>query len=426
MLSRFRRRITGFAVLLTGSVVALVAVVSFLICAKLYTNQCQTAFDAAVQDFAGQWNYSLSVDMKQLQAAAKIKRINLYFAENGKPLVASQIQTASEECAELLEFLRTKGFAPGNAPFLKQKEQFACKAEQLSSGAVRIMALKQKTEHGWQMLAAWQPLAEERKILAWVAAGFLVVALAGIGVTAFLCWIIAGRAIQPVQAAMNEQKEFVRAAGHELRTPLGVFRAGLAVLPQEDPVSIKRHVQLLDAEAIRMGQLIDNLLTLSGGGMLKKSVPQKVQPDTLLLDIAENWEPTVRRHDLHLRCDLPEEILPAVFVNKEDLCQILSVFLDNAIRYAPQGTTIEMKCFIKEHRVGWSVSDHGPGVPDNQKNEVFKRFWRADESRSDRSHFGLGLSVAAELAERSGLKISVKDTPGGGAAFCVECVQKTI
>ena len=267
------------------------------------------------------------------------------------------------------------------------------------------------------MLAAWQPLGPERHILILVAFGFGLVALVGIALTGWLCWVVAGRAIQPVQTAMQEQKEFIRAAGHEPRTPLGVFRAGLSVLPQEDAESACRHIQLLDAEAMRMSRLIDNLFTLSGGGMLKISPPQKLHPDTLLLDLAENWEPAVRRRGLRLRCVLPDEILPIVTVSREELCQILSVFLENAIQYAPLGSEIEMKCEMREQKVTWLVADHGPGVPDEQKKAVFKRFWRADESRNDRAHFGLGLSVAEELAIRSGMTLLVEDTPGGGATF---------
>ena len=71
----------------------------------------------------------------------------------------------------------------------------------------------------------------------------------------------------------------------------------------------------------------------------------------------------------------------------------------------------------------WEVCDHGPGVPDQAKEAVFRRFWRADASRSSREHFGLGLSVAQELAGRCGLQLGVSETPGGGATFRVEVAR---
>lgn len=63
------------------------------------------------------------------------------------------------------------------------------------------------------------------------------------------------------------------------------------------------------------------------------------------------------------------------------------------------------------------MRDHGPGVPPAQKNEVFRQFYRADKSRSDRGHFGLGLAIAAQLALAQKGHLSLADTPGGGATF---------
>ncbi len=64
-----------------------------------------------------------------------------------------------------------------------------------------------------------------------------------------------------------------------------------------------------------------------------------------------------------------------------------------------------------------SVVDHGPGIPDGEKQAVFRRFYRADPSRTDRRHFGLGLSIARELAGSLGAQLALTDTPGGGATF---------
>lgn len=244
-------------------------------------------------------------------------------------------------------------------------------------------------------------------------------ALAGIALVTAVCWVVAGRAIRPVKQAMQGQKDFVRAAGHELRTPLGVLRAGLAVLEKEDAAAARRHIGLLDAEAARMGRLIDQLLILSGGGMVQSSRPQQLEPDTLLLDAAEAWEPAARQAGRPLRCDLPPCALPAVTVCREELCQILAIFLDNALRYAPPDTAVELRCRAETGRIIWTVADHGPGIPPPVREKVFWRFWRAEESHADRRHFGLGLSVAAELAARCGLALGVDETPGGGASFWV-------
>lgn len=99
------------------------------------------------------------------------------------------------------------------------------------------------------------------------------------------------------------------------------------------------------------------------------------------------------------------------------LRQILDILTDNALRYAPEGSTVHLDLKIQGKYCLLSVIDHGPGIPDREKKQVFDRFCRGSVSRPDTDHFGLGLSVARELAEVQGGKITLADTPGGGAAF---------
>lgn len=419
MLGRLRRQLTVLAALLTGSVVLAVAAAAFLLTARLYTAQRQAAFEATVSDLAGQWSRTGTLDLEQLRQTAQRAGIGLYFEENGVPLRLSGLAGTAETGSELCEQLDEQGFDCKAFPANSQNESILLPYAAADGQTVRTAARKQATESGWHLLVVWQPLAAERRVLALTGAGFGCVALAGIAVVTGVCWVVAGRAIRPVKQAMQDQKDFVRAAGHELRTPLGVLRAGLAVLENEDATSVRRHIGLLDAEAARMGNLIDQLLILSGGGMVQSSRPQRLEPDTLVLDLAEAWEPAAHRAQRQLRCDLPPCVLPAVTAYREELCQILAIFLDNALRYAPENTAVELRCRAANGQVVWTVADHGPGIPLGDREKVFRRFWRAEESRTDRRHFGLGLSVAAELAERCGLALGVEETPGGGASFWV-------
>lgn len=418
MLTRLRRRLTMLAAVLTGSVVVAVAAVSFLLCGRMYTAQRQAAFEAAVSDLASQWELDSALDWQRIQDSAARNSIRFYFAENGSALLLSGLTEESDR-ALVWQALRQAGFDPDTPPLSAGGQAQALERVELTGGDARVTARKQATGRGWRLLVAWQPLAGEQRVLRRTAAVFLLVALAGVALLAALCWLVAGRAIRPVRRAMDQQREFVRAAGHELRTPLGVLRAGLAVLPGEDPDTARRHIGLLDSEAARMGGLIDQLLILSGGGLVQPGPAQRLEPDTLLLEMAEAWEPAARRAGRRIEAALPPEPLPPVQASREELCQILSIFLDNALRYAPAGSAVELACCQRGRRMVWEVRDHGPGVPDADKPAVFRRFWRAESSRADRQHFGLGLSVAAELAERCRLQLGVADMPGGGACFWV-------
>lgn len=422
MLARLRRRLTLLAAALTGCVVLAVAAVSFVLCASLYTSQRQAAFEAAVAGLNSQWETENALDLSQTQNTAEQNGLYLYFEENGQPLVISGL-TEGGSMEQIRQALRQAGFDPELPPLFSRTETAELPHVKISNQPVRLSACKQTTGEGWRMLIAWQPLRAEWQILWRAAAAFLLVAMAGIGVLAAVCWVVAGRAIRPVRQAMEQQREFVRAAGHELRTPLSVLRAGLAVLPGEKESEARRHISLLDAETARMGRLIDELLILSGGGMIQASQPQWLEPDTFLLELAEAWEPAAHSRGRRLQVILPPQPLPPVQVCREELSQILGIFLDNALRYSPEGKAVELHCAAQGRKMIWEVCDHGPGVPDQAKEAVFRRFWRADASRSSREHFGLGLSVAQELAGRCGLQLGVSDTPGGGATFRVEVAR---
>ena len=94
--------------------------------------------------------------------------------------------------------------------------------------------------------------------------------------------------------------------------------------------------------------------------------------------------------------------------------------MDNALRFAPEGSEIELGLAERGGRVRFWVADHGPGVTDCDKKRIFERFYRGQAAGEDPRHHGLGLAVAAELAALHGGRLWVEDAPGGGAAFCLE------
>ena len=93
--------------------------------------------------------------------------------------------------------------------------------------------------------------------------------------------------------------------------------------------------------------------------------------------------------------------------------------MDNAIYYSPAGSSIDICARLTLKEVTISITDHGCGVAQNDKPYIFDRFYRADKSRSDKTHFGLGLSIALELSKMLGGTVGHTDTAGGGATFYI-------
>jgi len=245
-------------------------------------------------------------------------------------------------------------------------------------------------------------------------------AAVAVSVLGIFSWVFTGRVLRPVTESQRRQTQFIAAASHELRTPLTSILSAAAAMERAEGAEKKTFSQVISREGERMRRLIQDMLTLasadSGGWRIRK---RPTEPDMLLLECFETYEPRAREKGLGLHLQLPEEV-PMIIADPDRISQVLSVLLDNALSYtpAPGGVTIGIQ--TSEKKLRFFVSDTGPGVPDAEKQQIFQRFHRSEAARSDRKHFGLGLSIAAEIAAAHQGKLWVEDAPGGGAVFFLE------
>lgn len=172
----------------------------------------------------------------------------------------------------------------------------------------------------------------------------------------------------------------------------------------------------------RLSRLTDDLLILAGGdaGVLRTSLAQ-INTDTFLVELYERFTPVARDHGHTLTISLPDKPLPDLHADAQRLEQLFAVLLNNAFEYSPADTPVEILAELPTPGgLRIAVVDHGPGVPDTEKSRIFDRFARGDRSRTDKTHFGLGLAVASQIASLHGAILRVQDKPGGGATFVVE------
>lgn len=139
--------------------------------------------------------------------------------------------------------------------------------------------------------------------------------------------------------------------------------------------------------------------------------------DTLLISLYEAYELRCMKKKIKLVLDLGENLFPTITTDQERLFQLLSIYLDNALHYSPEGKEIQIRVDVSLKELTFWIVDHGIGVEEKDKPFIFDRFYCADQSHTDKSHFGLGLSIAKELARILYGKIGMEDTPGGGASF---------
>lgn len=223
--------------------------------------------------------------------------------------------------------------------------------------------------------------------------------------------------LAPVIENQKKQTQFIASASHELRTPLSVVLSCAALLYDASPAEQTRLCGLINEEGAMMKQLIDEMLLLANSDQHNFTLQKKHVPlDTLVLDTAETFETMTYGKKLKLSVRLCEDELPLCFCDEFRIRQLLSSLIHNAISYTPKGSITVALSYEKEHFV-IQVIDTGVGIPDSDKKRIFERFYRADQARSEKEHFGLGLSIAMEIAKAHKGTLRVADTPGGGSTF---------
>ena len=215
--------------------------------------------------------------------------------------------------------------------------------------------------------------------------------------------------VAALDQSLVAQRRLVADASHELRTPLTSLRTNIDVL--RDPASLPddQRRELLDD----VGAQLDELTLLVGDLVqLARDDEQPLEPQDVRLDrvVAE----AVQRHDRHAR-DLRFEtrLEPTVVEGIPDrLERAVSNLLDNAAKFSPAGSTVE----VTLERGELSVRDHGPGIDPADLPHVFDRFYRSAAARAVPGS-GLGLAIVRQVAEGHGGEVSAEAAPGGGTRF---------
>lgn len=188
-----------------------------------------------------------------------------------------------------------------------------------------------------------------------------------------------------------------------------------------EPARREKLLGIAGAEVTRLQRLTEELLFLAGqDAHILRLTPEELEPDTFFLEVWEAWRAPLRQSGHELTLDLPDEPFSPIRADKARLEQLFGILLHNAMEYGPEGTDIELRAEQRNTGALFSVRDHGPGVPDADKQRIFRRFARGDECRTGKEHFGLGLSIAHQIALLHGGTLWVEDAPGGGAVFLVQ------
>lgn len=246
------------------------------------------------------------------------------------------------------------------------------------------------------------------------------------GLVAFLAsgWLVEA-SLAPVRRQIERLIRFTADASHELRHPLTAVRALIGSLRHGGPLEacppvVPEKLALIDQAAGRMGVLLDDLLLLtrSDRAIDDRSAMRRFPLEDLVDDLVSLHQEQARSLGVTLRCDLRDSA--PVLGHPERLRRLLENLLANALRFSPPGGTVTLGLALRRTRVELWVDDQGPGIPEQQRRQVFERFWQADPSRSEAEHHGLGLSIAQAIAQAHCGRLLALEAPGGGARLLLE------
>jgi signal transduction histidine kinase len=231
--------------------------------------------------------------------------------------------------------------------------------------------------------------------------------------------------LERLEASFEQQRRFVADASHELRTPVAILRGETEVtLSKADrsPAEYRETLAILSDESKRLARIIEDLFTLTRADA--GQYPLNLR-DAYLDELAS--AALVRARSLALAkkitlCPSIEADLP-IHADEALLGRMLLNLLDNAIKYSPPGSKVQLSCGLEGDHYLVSVSDNGPGIPSDLQPKIFDRFFRVDKARSrsdgDTGGAGLGLSIARWIAEAHHGSLELSHSDASGSTFSV-------
>ncbi len=287
-----------------------------------------------------------------------------------------------------------------------------CLSQNRQEGMVEDYHLRYlRKSNGLYEKLAFVDTSMERAMLREMMSSYLV-----IGGGALLLLLLAAVALswwatRPVERAWRQQRQFLSDASHELKTPLTVILSNAEML-ESAPLDERpaRWADNIRSEARQMKTLVEEMLTLARADSMAAPA---VLGDASLSEAAEDcalaFEPVAFEAGKPLEYQLAEDVL--VMGDREKLRRLVSILLDNAIKYGAPGGAVSLALERRDRQAVLTVSNPGE-IPAEHLSRLFERFYRADASRGEQSGFGLGLSIADAIAREH--RGTLRAESGGG------------
>jgi heavy metal sensor kinase len=224
-----------------------------------------------------------------------------------------------------------------------------------------------------------------------------------------------------LETAMTAQRHFMADASHELRTPVATTRTAANVALQQvhrEEHEYRETLAIIEQQAARLSRIVDDMFTLARADT--GSYPVRRTPmylDEVIAEVVQSSRVLAAAKGVAVELAAAES---SAFTGDEDLLRrLVANLLDNAVRHAPSGTAVRVDLERRDAGYAISVSDRGPGVPRDMREQIFRRFYRGDATAAD-GGAGLGLALARWIASVHGGDVTLADSSAAGTTFTAE------
>jgi two-component system sensor histidine kinase SenX3 len=224
------------------------------------------------------------------------------------------------------------------------------------------------------------------------------------------------------QRIQDVRRDFVANVSHELKTPIGaLLLLSEAVLgAKDDPEAVTKFATRMQIESKRLTDLVQEIINLS---RLQDSDPLSVPSELNVQDLVNEAidQSQVGADNRKIKISTGDIANGVVLGDRDQLIMAIQNLVENAVNYSPEGTQVTVSSIVKDGIITISITDQGIGIPENEKERIFERFYRVDPARSRESGgTGLGLSIVKHVATKHGGEVSVWSVEDVGSTFSLK------
>ena len=237
-------------------------------------------------------------------------------------------------------------------------------------------------------------------------------------------WFLAGKTLKPIEQALEEQKRFVADASHELRTPLTALKTSNEVALKDKKLTLGEAKKLIKSnleEIENLEILTNNLLTLASlEKNRQRSTFQEVDIKRVIDKACRKILPLASQKKVKVKVKGGGG---KILGDEESVVKMVLIFLDNAVKYTPEGGKVWLKTWQEKGKLVLEIKDTGIGISKTDLPHIFERFYRADKTRT-KGGFGLGLALAKRIIELHRGSVKVTSRLGQGTTFTIRLPLK--